>query len=167
MVLSVAMFLCPPKRCPAPPLDGSSIVGRRLSTGPSQRRGGFLEQSSEGVCVAILAAAVSLVAAVSAFGGADTATATTVNVTAGKPTELHFVLSKKTIVKGTTTFKVTNKGTIDHNFKIAGKKTMLIKAGKTATLKVMFTKTGKFPFLCTVPAHAAGGMKGTLTVKTT
>lgn len=115
--------------------------------------------------VAVLAAAVSLVAAVSAFGGAGTATATTVSVTAGKPSEFHFILSKKTIVKGATTFKVTNKGTIDHNFKIGGKKTALIKAGKTVTLKVTFAKAGKFPFLCTVPSHAAAGMKGTLTVK--
>jgi uncharacterized cupredoxin-like copper-binding protein len=88
-----------------------------------------------------------------------------VNVTAGKPSEFHFILSKKTIVKGVTTFKVTNKGTIDHNFKIAGKKTALIKAGKTATLKITFAKAGKFPFMCTLPAHAAAGMKGTLTVK--
>ena len=44
---------------------------------------------------------------------------------------------------------------------------MLIKAGKTTTLKVTFAKAGKFPFLCTVPSHAAAGMKGTLTVKAT
>jgi uncharacterized cupredoxin-like copper-binding protein len=115
--------------------------------------------------IAVLAVAVSLVAAVSAFGGADAANATTVNVTAGKPSEFHFILSKKTVVKGVTTFKVTNKGTINHDFKIAGKKTALIKAGKTITLKVTFKKAGKFPFLCTVPSHAAAGMKGTLTVK--
>ena len=119
----------------------------------------------QGSLIAVLAAAVALVAAVSAFGGSDAATATTVNVTAGKPSEFHFVLSKKTIVKGVTTFKVTNKGTIDHNFKIAGKKTTMIKAGKTVTLKVTFKKAGKFPFLCTLPSHAAAGMKGTLTVK--
>ena len=63
-------------------------------------------------------------------------------------------------MKGVTTFKVTNKGTVSHNFKIAGKKTVLIKAGKTATLKVTFTKAGKFPFLCTVPGHAVGGNEG-------
>jgi uncharacterized cupredoxin-like copper-binding protein len=115
--------------------------------------------------IAVLAAAVTLVAAVSAFGGSNASSATTVNVTAGKPSEFHFILSKKTIVKGRTTFKVTNKGTIEHNFRIAGKKTVLIKPGKTATLKVTFTKAGKFPFLCTVPSHAAAGMKGTLRVK--
>ena len=118
-----------------------------------------------GSLCAILAAAVSLVAAVSAFGSSDAGTVTTVNVTAGKPSEFHFILSKKTVVKGITTFKVTNKGTIDHNFKIAGRKTRMIKAGKTATLRIIFTKPGKFAFLCTEPGHAAGGMKGTLTVK--
>jgi uncharacterized cupredoxin-like copper-binding protein len=125
----------------------------------------FLSKIQKRSVIAILAAAVSLVAAVSAFGGSDAATATTVNVTAGKPIEFHFVLSKKTIVKGVTTFKVTNKGTINHDFKIAGKKTALIKAGKTVTLKVTFKKAGKFPFMCTLPGHAAGGMKGTMTVK--
>jgi uncharacterized cupredoxin-like copper-binding protein len=126
---------------------------------------GLLSKIQKGSVIAILAAAVSLVAAVSAFGGSDAATATTVNVTAGKPIEFHFVLSKKTIVKGVTTFKVTNKGTINHDFKIAGKKTASIKAGKTVTLKVTFKKAGKFPFMCTLPGHAIAGMKGTLTVK--
>lgn len=119
----------------------------------------------QGSLIAVLAATVTLVAAVSAFGGSNASSATTVSVTAGKPSEFHFVLSKKTIVKGVTTFKVTNKGTIGHNFKIAGKKTVLIKPGKTATLKVTFAKAGKFPFLCTLPSHAGAGMKGTLTVK--
>ncbi len=124
-----------------------------------------MSKFQKGSVIAVLAATVSLVAAVSAFGGSDGATATTVNVAAGKPSEFHFVLSKKTIVKGVTTFKVTNKGTIDHNFKIAGKKTAMIKAGKSATLKVTFKKAGKFPFICTLEGHAIAGMKGTLTVK--
>ena len=63
-------------------------------------------------------------------------------VTAGKPTEFKFTLSKKTIVKGVDDFKVTNKGKLGHNFKIAGKKTVMLGAGKTATLKVTFTKAG-------------------------
>ena len=119
----------------------------------------------KGSVLAFLAVIVSLVAAVSAFGGSDAASATTVTVTAGKPTEFRFTLSKKTVVKGATTFKVTNKGTLTHNFKIAGKKTVLLKAGKATTLKVTFTKAGKFPYLCTVSGHAAAGMKGTLAVK--
>ena len=113
----------------------------------------------------ILIALLSLVAAVSAFGRTSSAAATTVAVTAGKPAEFKFTLSKKTVAKGATTFKVTNKGKIGHNFKIAGKKTPVLNAGKSASIKVTFAKAGKFPYLCTVPGHAAAGMKGTLTVK--
>ena len=113
----------------------------------------------------VLIAVVALVAAVSAFGGKSSTDATTVAVTAGKPTEFKFTLSKKTVAKGITTFKVTNKGTIKHDFKIGGKKTIALASGKTATLKVTFKKAGKYAYLCTVPGHAAGGMKGTLTVK--
>ena len=107
------------------------------------------------------AAVAGLALAASALGAP---TATTVTVTAGKPSELKFTLSKKTVPAGAVTFKVTNKGTSTHDFKIGGKKTALLKAGKSATLKVTLKK-GKAAFLCTVPGHAAAGMKGTLTVK--
>jgi len=30
---------------------------------------------------------------------------------------------------------------------------------------VTINKAGKYPFLCTVTGHAAGGMKGTFTVR--
>jgi len=116
-----------------------------------------------GSVLVVLLALVSLVVSMSAFGGSDAATATTVTVTAGKPSEFRFTLSKKAIAGGVTTFKVTNKGKLSHDFKIAGKKTVSIKAGKTATLKVTLKK-GKFAFLCTLPSHAPAGMKGTLTV---
>ena len=66
---------------------------------------------------------------------------------------------------GLVTFKVTNRGTLSHDFRIAGKKTPLVPRGKEATLGVRLKKAGEYPFLCTVPGHAAGGMKGTLTVR--
>ena len=119
----------------------------------------------KGSALVVLIAVVSLVAAVSAFGGKSSTDATTVAVTAGKPAEFKFTLSKKTVAKGITTFKVTNKGMIKHDFKIGGKKTIALATGKTATLKVTFKKAGKYAYLCTLPGHAAGGMKGTLTVK--
>ncbi len=118
----------------------------------------------KGSALVVLIAIAALVAAVSAFGGSNAASATTVTVTAGKPSEFKFTLSKKTFAPGLTTFKVTNKGKIGHDFKIAGKKTVVLKTGKAATLKVTLKK-GKFAFLCTVPGHALAGMKGTLTVK--
>ena len=112
--------------------------------------------------VLALAALAALAVTVVAFAATG---AETVAVTAGKPSEFRFALSKKTVVKGAVTFKVTNKGALKHDFKIAGKKTPVLATGKAGTLKVTFTKAGKFAFLCTVPGHAAGGMKGTLTVK--
>lgn len=120
----------------------------------------------KGSVLVVLVALVALAAVVSAFGGsAQQKATTTVAVTAGKPSELKFTLSKKTILKGTGVFKVTNRGMLPHNFKIAGKKTPLLAAGKVATLRATFTKAGKYPYLCTVPGHAAAGMKGVLVVK--
>ena len=61
-------------------------------------------------------------------------------------------------------FTVVNKGKISHDFKIAGKKTPTLNPGKMATLRVMFTKKGRFPYLCTLPGHASAGMKGVFSV---
>src|SRR5713101_3882081 len=101
------------------------------------------------------------VLAVPALAGSSHATATAITVTA---TEFHFKLSKTSVPHGTVIFTVANKGKLAHDFKIGGKKTLLIKPGKSAKLTVTL-KAGKFPYLCTVPGHAAAGMKGTLTVK--
>ena len=79
--------------------------------------------------------------------------------------EYKFKLSATSVKKpGSVTFKVTNKGHVPHNFKIDGKVTSMISPGKSATLTVTFKK-GAFPYECTVPGHAALGMKGTFTVK--
>jgi len=94
----------------------------------------------------------------------STVRATTVTVTAAKPSEFRFTLSKKTVHHGAVVFKVTNMGALPHDFKIDGKKTKLLSPGQTQSLKVTFTKAGKYPYLCTVTGHAVAGMKGTLTV---
>ena len=104
--------------------------------------------------------AVALFAAAAVASPSRPAAATKVTVAAS---EFKFALSKKTVRAGTVTFVVTNKGKVGHDFKIAGKKTALLQPGKSATLKVTLKK-GKYAYLCTVPGHAAGGMKGTFTV---
>ena len=113
--------------------------------------------------VAVVAVAAAALFAVVAYGGRSTATATTVKVTA-KDT-LRFTLSRKSAPHGKVIFKVTNKGRIRHDFKIAGKKTKLLKPGKSQTMKVTFKKKGSYRFLCTVSGHAAAGMKGALRAK--
>ncbi len=112
---------------------------------------------------AALAALVlgSLVVAVSAFGSTSK---TAVAATAGKPSEFRFTLSKRVAPKGVISFAVTNRGKLDHDFKIAGKKTKLLKPGTRATLNVTIAKPGRYQFLCTVAGHAAAGMKGSFTV---
>jgi uncharacterized cupredoxin-like copper-binding protein len=109
---------------------------------------------------AALLAVVGVVAA-PALGSRTHATATAVTVTA---TEFHFKFSKTSVPHGSVTFTVVNKGHVAHDFKISGKKTSLIKPGKSAKLTVTL-KAGKIAYLCTVAGHAAAGMKGKLTVK--
>jgi uncharacterized cupredoxin-like copper-binding protein len=113
-----------------------------------------------------IAVGVTAVLAWALPAGAQTskARAAAVTVTAGKPSEFRFTLSKKTVPHGAVTFTVTNKGALPHDFKIAGKKTKLISPTQSAKLTVTFAKAGKYPYQCTVSGHAAAGMKGTLTV---
>jgi uncharacterized cupredoxin-like copper-binding protein len=108
------------------------------------------------VAVAITLSAVAAPSLVQAQVKAHAAGAT-VTVAAS---EFKFKLSTKSAKPGTVTFKVTNKGTVQHDFKISGKKTPLISPGKSATLKVTFKKKGSYFYECTVPGHAAAGMKG-------
>jgi uncharacterized cupredoxin-like copper-binding protein len=109
---------------------------------------------------ALVAALVTLCYAPVASPNASRQNATTVTVTMK---EFKFVLSKRTVPHGTVTFKLVNKGAVPHDFKIAGKKSKLIAAGKSGLLRVTLSKGSK-PYLCTVPGHAAAGMKGTLKV---
>jgi uncharacterized cupredoxin-like copper-binding protein len=119
-----------------------------------------LSLAARATSAAALLAVVGVVAA-PALGSRTHATATSVTVTA---TEFHFKFSKASVPHGSVTFTVVNKGHVAHDFKIGGKKTPLIKPGKSAKLTVTL-KAGKGAYLCTVPGHAAAGMKGTLKVK--
>jgi plastocyanin len=75
------------------------------------------------------------------------ATTTQVIVTA---TDSRFRLSRRSAPTGRVIFTVTNKGKVSHDFKIAGKKTPLLKPGHSATLRVAFSKKGRYPYLSTV-----------------
>jgi uncharacterized cupredoxin-like copper-binding protein len=125
----------------------------------------------------LLVAVLFALAAVPVSQARPARAAATVAVTAGKPSEFRFTLLPKTVVHGTVTFKVTNKGNLPHDFKVcsatakaataltcAGKATALISPASSATLKVTFKKAGTYEYLCTVTGHAAAGMKGLLKV---
>jgi plastocyanin len=87
---------------------------------------------------------------------------TTVGV---RMTEFKFVLTKSAVPRGLLVFKLVNTGTVPHDFKIKGKRSAKIRPGKRGTLRVTFTKPGKYRYVCTLPGHAAAGMKGVLRVR--
>jgi uncharacterized cupredoxin-like copper-binding protein len=93
------------------------------------------------------------------------ATATTVVVIAGQPSEFEFKLSRLTVPTGTVTFRVTNSGDRVHDFKILNRRTKNLAPGQSQSITVTFARAGKYPFFCTVAGHAAAGMKGLLTAK--
>jgi uncharacterized cupredoxin-like copper-binding protein len=129
---------------------------------------------------ALIGALIACVALVSSFpllAGAATKTSA-VTVTISPTNEFLFHLSKKSVPAGKVTFKVTNNGQLPHDFELcssnkgttkanacAGKTTPMINPGQTKTLSVAVSKTGAYEYLCTVPGHAAAGMKGVLAVK--
>ena len=113
------------------------------------------------VSVAVLLTLV-LVAVLAVGPATARVQATTVNVTM---TDLRFALSKKTVPRGVINFKLRNRGALPHDFRIAGKKSKLVRRGQTATLRVTIRKAGKYRYVCTVPGHAAAGMRGVLTVR--
>jgi uncharacterized cupredoxin-like copper-binding protein len=82
-----------------------------------------------------------------------------------KASEFKYALSTKTVGKGSVTFTIKNTGKVNHDLKINNKVSRLVKPGKSTSFTVKFSKAGKYSYLCTVPGHAAAGMKGTLTVK--
>jgi uncharacterized cupredoxin-like copper-binding protein len=79
--------------------------------------------------------------------------------------EFKIVLNKKSAGRGVVIFKVTNVGAVDHDFQISGRKTKMLKHGQSETLRVTFLRKGAYAYKCTVPGHAAAGMKGVFTIK--
>jgi plastocyanin len=118
--------------------------------------------------IALFAVAVLAVGAATAQAGTAPATArhaallVRVNVAAS---EFKYVLNKKSAGRGVVIFKVTNVGAVEHNFQISGRKTKMLKHGQSATLRVTFLRKGAYAYKCTVPGHAAAGMKGVFTIK--
>jgi uncharacterized cupredoxin-like copper-binding protein len=107
--------------------------------------------------VAALAVAGATVFAVAAYAGPQRSSVATVKVTIKN---FHFTLAKKSARHGKVKFVVTNKDSIKHDFKIAGKKTPLLGKGQTKSITVTLKKGKKYTYICTVPGHAAAGMKG-------
>jgi plastocyanin len=113
--------------------------------------------------VSVLLAALALAgvfAATAVSGRAPQATG--LSVTAS---DFKFRPAKLTATSGQVVVRLTNRGSVRHDLRVAGKKTARIRPGKSATLAFANLKPGRYPFVCTVPGHADLGMRGTLVVK--
>jgi mono/diheme cytochrome c family protein len=80
---------------------------------------------------------------------------------------LAFTFGKAQGKPGPATIEMPNQAPIQHDIAIKGPasgKGPTVGKGGVSSFKVTL-KPGNYEFLCTVPGHEAGGMKGTLTVK--
>jgi mono/diheme cytochrome c family protein len=80
---------------------------------------------------------------------------------------LSFLVGKAIAPAAAIEFVMKNRAPIQHNIAIQGPVSAagpVVGTGGTSTFKAAL-KPGKYTFLCTVPGHADGGMKGTLLVK--
>jgi plastocyanin len=109
------------------------------------------------------AAATSTSASAPSSGGSSA-----IAIAANPGGALKFDKSSLTAKAGKVTVTFTNKAPEGHNFTIESPSGAKVAAtptfnggSKTVTATL---KPGKYTFLCTVPGHAMGGMKGTLTV---
>ncbi len=115
-----------------------------------------VHRATVAVAAAFALFAIATPALVQARAAAHAASAT-VNVTA---IDFKFKLSTNSAKPGKVTFRIINKGKVRHDFKINGVTSKMIAPGKSTSITVTFTKAGLYPYLCTVPGHAALGMKG-------
>jgi uncharacterized cupredoxin-like copper-binding protein len=114
---------------------------------------------------AVAAACILAASAVASASGGSSRSAVTPQTIAVGMSEFRFAVSPRIASKRLVVFAVKNNGTIGHDFRIAGKRTPLIAPGRRGTLRVTFTKAGRYPYLCTLPSHAQAGMKGVLVVR--
>src|SRR5207253_2342919 len=73
-------------------------------------------------------------------------------------TDSGIKLSRARVPTGAVAFQVRNAGKQAHDFEVGGKKTPMLKPGRTATLQVSFRKPGRF-------TYSSGARKGVLTVE--
>ena len=94
----------------------------------------------------------------------------TLRIDADPTGALAFVTSKATATPGSLMFVSVNKASIPHNIALRDKGGKLVKEGPDvsgggSSKFSASVKAGKYAFVCTVPGHEEGGMKGDLTVK--
>jgi plastocyanin len=112
----------------------------------------------------VVLAAVALGACSSGSSGSQTTkTATGGAITVGAY-DIRFDVKEIKATPGPLTVTLVNHGAVDHTFEIQ-RTSLLLKTnpGASATGTVTLA-AGTYTFDCTIPGHAAAGMKGTIVV---
>jgi plastocyanin len=111
-------------------------------------------------------AGLVLAFAAPAVAAPTSSSSTTLHISA-KAAGLAFSTTHLTAAHGTVTIMMKNLSPLPHDISIQGngvnKKGKLVPKGGTSIVTATLKK-GTYTFLCTVPGHAAAGMKGKLTV---
>lgn len=111
-----------------------------------------------------MVAPVGLAACGSSGGKSEPAKTATNGAITVDAFDVHFDVGTINTTPGPLTVTLNNKGAIEHSFKIEGTPlTLKTDGGKSATGTVTLAK-GTYSFECTVPGHAAQGMKGKVVV---
>jgi plastocyanin len=98
-------------------------------------------------------------------GGKATAENGVLQIDADESGALAFTASTATSPPGRIEFVMENPSPIEHNIALEGDgEGDVVGTGGTSRFTANL-KPGKYVFVCTVPGHAEGGMKGDLTVK--
>jgi len=107
------------------------------------------------------AAACALFAAGIAFAATPRTHAVVVDVSLR---DYRFVLSRAKVPVGTVRFQLVNRGATAHDFQIAGHRSRVLQPGQRQTMTVLFKRASRQSYVCTIPGHAALGMKGVLVI---
>lgn len=88
--------------------------------------------------------------------------ARTIEVRSPASDPMSFVGMPRTLTPGTYTFRYTNKSGMTHDLKVGSVETPEFSKG-TRSITVTLRK-GTVKYRCTLPGHAAAGMKGRITI---
>jgi plastocyanin len=115
-------------------------------------------------CIAIPLLVVALSACGGGGGGGVTKTATGGKITVGAY-DIRFDVKTIKAAPGALTVTLVEHGALNHTFKIAGKNPELkVTSSKSSDTATYNLSKGTYSFDCTVPGHAAQGMKGKIEV---
>lgn len=94
----------------------------------------------------------------------------TLEIPADPSGALAFASTRATAMPGSVEFKMPNESSVQHNIALRDEGGQIVQEGEVVGQggTSMFTadlQPGKFAYVCTVPGHEEGGMKGEVTVK--